>query len=149
MHQKWMEIALNEAEIAFQKGEVPVGAVVVLENELIGRGHNLVETLQDATAHAEMMAISMAVNALSSWRLNGATMYVTLEPCPMCMGAIHLARFDSLAYGAEDPRLGACGSKVDLTKLDAMRNPIAITGGICAEQSTALLQNFFNHLRRK
>lgn len=149
MQQKWIEIALSEAEIAFQKGEVPVGAVVVFEDEVIGRGHNLVETLQDATAHAEMIAISMAVNALSSWRLNGATMYVTLEPCPMCMGAIHLARFDGLIYGADDPRLGACGSKVDLAKLDAMRNPIAITSGICAEQSTVLLQKFFNHLRNK
>lgn len=149
MHIKWMELALAEAEKAYSKGEVPIGAVIVLDDEVIGSGHNLVETLQDPTAHAEMLAIAQAVNAQSSWRLNDARLYVSLEPCPMCFGACHLARISNIIYGADDPRLGACGSKVDLTNLDAMSSPISLEKGILAEQSRALIQQFFKELRAR
>lgn len=149
MHETWMQLALAEAAKAQQKAEVPIGAVIVIDDEVIGRGHNLVETFGDPTAHAEMLAITAAAQAHGSWRLNGARLYVTVEPCPMCMGAIHLARLDALIYGAADPRLGACGSKVDLRNLDAMRVPISVTDGVLADRATALLQAFFKSLRQQ
>ncbi len=149
MSREWMDEALIEAQKAFEKGEAPIGAVVVQDEEIIGRGHNLVETFQDPAAHAEMLAITAASNHLLSWRLNDAEIYVTLEPCPMCMGAIHLSRMKRLFFGAKDQRLGACGSKVDLTGLDAMRKPIEIENGLRAEEATALLQIFFQKLRQK
>src|SRR5574341_1808059 len=101
-HDYWMQHALKEAEKALEKNEVPIGAVVVMENRIIGRGHNLVETLQDPTAHAEMVAITAAANTAASWRLEGATLYATVEPCSMCSGAILLSRISTLAFGTED-----------------------------------------------
>src|SRR4030067_3474648 len=97
--QKWMKEALKEAKVAFSKKEVPIGAVVVYEDQIIGRGNNQIESLNDATAHAEILAITAASNALNSWRLSGATLYVTVEPCIMCAGAISLARLDRVVFG--------------------------------------------------
>jgi len=147
MHQEWMKYALQEAEKAYERAEVPIGAVVVFENEIIGRGHNLVEAFQDPTAHAEMLAIAAATSAISDWRLEKARIYVTLEPCPMCFGAIHLARMEQIVFAARDPRLGACGSKLDLTKLDAMTKPIEIVSGVEEKASATLIQKFFASLR--
>jgi len=149
MQQKWMQDALREAKKAFAEGEVPVGAVVVYKDQVIGRGFNRVEALQSPIAHAEMQAIGAAANFLGTWRLNDAAIYVTLEPCPMCMGALHLARLSHLVYGASDPRLGACGSVVDLTRLQAMRPPLEVTRGVLADESRQLLQGFFQKLREK
>ncbi len=142
-HETWMEQAFREAEKALAKGEVPVGAVVVYEGRVIGRGHNLVETLQDPTAHAEMLALTAAANALASWRLNDAVLYVTLEPCPMCMGAVLLARVARLVYGARDARYGACGSIVDLAACKELNTGIDIVGGVMAARSSSLLRDFF------
>ncbi|MGQ9561605.1 MAG: nucleoside deaminase [Candidatus Oleimicrobiaceae bacterium] len=144
-----MEQAFREAEKASAKGEVPVGAVVVYEGRVIGRGHNLVETLQDPTAHAEMIALTAAANTLASWRLNGAALYVTLEPCPMCMGALLLARVSTVVYGAPDPRYGACGSVVDLANCKLLHTDIHLVGEVMAERSSALLREFFAQLRNK
>ncbi len=144
-----MAAALQQAQKALEKGEVPVGAVVIVENEIVGQGHNLVETFQDPTAHAEILAIQAAASRLGSWRLNDAALYVTLEPCPMCFGAMHLARIPLVVFGAADPRLGACGSAVDLRNLNAMITGMQVIPGVMAEDARQLLQNFFQHLRDK
>ena len=108
----WMRAAYEEALLAREEGEVPVGAVVVLDNRIIGRGHNRTEALQDPTAHAEMLAVTAAANTLGSWRVEGASLYVTLEPCLMCSGAIFLARIERLVYATPDPKRGAVGSVI-------------------------------------
>ena len=144
-----MEQALREAEKALEKKEVPVGAVVVYQNKIIGRGHNQVENLQDPTAHAEMLAITAAANYLSSWRLEGTTLYVTLEPCPMCAGAIILARIQKLIYGASDPRMGACGSAFNILQNRSLNHRISIVSGILESRCREILQGFFKNLRRK
>jgi len=144
-----MEQALREAEKALEKKEVPVGAVVVYQNKIIGRGHNQVENLQDPTAHAEMLAITAAANYLSSWRLEGTSLYVTLEPCPMCAGAIILARIQKLIYGASDPRMGACGSAFNILQNRSLDHRISIVSGILESRCREILQGFFENLRRK
>ncbi|RMD99557.1 MAG: nucleoside deaminase [Calditrichaeota bacterium] len=144
-----MQAAIEEAKKALAKGEVPVGAVVVADGEIVGAGHNMIETFQDATAHAEMIAMNAASSRLGTWRLDDCTIYVTLEPCPMCMGAIHLARIPRLVFGARDPRLGACGSAVDLRQLKAMAPPVDVKEGVLADTSRELLQKFFDNLRNK
>ena len=113
--ERMMRQALAEAELALEVDDVPVGAVVVYEGKIIGRGHNQREQLQDPTAHAEMIALTAAASALGLWRLEGCTMYVTLEPCTMCAGAIVLARIERLVFGAEDSKTGACGSVLKTT----------------------------------
>src|SRR3989304_1760430 len=122
LDQKWMKEALKEAKLAFSKKEVPVGAVVVHEEQIIGRGHNQIESLNDATAHAEILALTAASNALNSWRLSGATLYVTVEPCIMCAGAISLARVDRLVFGAPDPKKGGVVSLYKLLEDDRLNN---------------------------
>jgi tRNA(adenine34) deaminase len=144
-----MQYALREAERAAGRGEVPVGAVVVVGNQIIGRGHNLVETLQDATAHAEMISITAAAGSAGSWRLDGATLYVTLEPCPMCSGAILLSRVSSVVYGAADPRFGACGSVTNVIASNPFGTTIDVVRGIMETQSQAMLQEFFQKLRQR
>ncbi|MCH7681867.1 nucleoside deaminase, partial [candidate division KSB1 bacterium] len=109
-HESWMEQAYQEAEKALEKDEVPIGAVVVSDGMVVGRGYNMVETLQDPTAHAEVIAITAAANCRNSWRLEDATLYVTKEPCPMCAGAIYLSRIQQVVFGVSDSRMGACGS---------------------------------------
>ena len=148
-HEHWMQFAIREAEKALTKGEVPIGAVVVMENRIIGRGHNLVETLQDATAHAEMLAITAAAGTAASWRLEGATLYVTVEPCPMCSGALLLSRISGLIYGTEDARFGACGSVSNVIGTNPFGPPIQIATGVKRAECQGLLQEFFKKLRQK
>lgn len=142
-----MQHALNEASTAAENGEVPVGAVIVHKDHIIGRGANACERLQDPTAHAEMIAITAATETLGNWRLEDCDIYVTLEPCPMCIGACLNARIRSVFYGACEPKAGACGSVVDLGNLQTYNHTLHVEGGILAEESSALLKAFFKQLR--
>jgi tRNA(adenine34) deaminase len=144
-----MHAALREARASAAADEVPVGCVVVREGMIIGRGHNQTERLQDATAHAEILAIGAASNALQSWRLNECTMYVTLEPCAMCAGAIILARLGRLVYGARDPKAGACGSVLDVIHETRLNHRVPVTEGVLAEEAGDLLREFFAKKRRR
>jgi len=148
-HEKWMEQAFCEAEKAFQKKEVPVGAVVVFEDRVIGRGHNLIETLQDPTAHAEMIAITSAANYLGTWRLEDTVLYVTLEPCPMCAGAIINSRIPQLVFGTFDPRFGACGSVSNVLIENGMNMEIDVIPGILQARCESILKEFFKKLRNR
>jgi tRNA(adenine34) deaminase len=143
----WMREAVTEAEKALHKGEVPIGAVVVLDNKIIARSHNLVETKHDATCHAERLAISQASKAISNWRLNNASLFVTLEPCTMCIGAMILARVKALYFGCLDPRQGAAGSLFDLSDYPAMPHTVEVYGGILEEECRKLLEKFFKNIR--
>jgi tRNA(adenine34) deaminase len=145
--EAFMMQALAEADLAEEKGEVPVGAVIVHAGRLIGRGHNLREGLNDPTAHAEMIAITAAAEALGSWRLGGCTLYVTLEPCVMCAGAIVLARIDRLVYGADDPKAGACGSLYSVPTDERLNHRFEVVGGVLADQAADRLQRFFARQR--
>lgn len=146
-HERWMREALKEARHAVALGEVPVGAVVVCGDQLIGRGHNRVESLHDATAHAEVLAIGAASEQLGEWRLAGATLYVTLEPCTMCCGALLLSRVDRLVYGAPDPRAGGVVSTARLLHGNPYRHAIEIVGGVLGDECSALLTEFFRARR--
>ncbi len=148
MHEKWMALALDEARLAAESSEVPVGAVIVSNGEVIAKAHNLCETNRCATAHAEVLAIEDASRKRSSWRLSDCTLYVTLEPCPMCTGAAINARIPRIVFAAKDPRAGACGSLVNLPSYPLEVCP-EITGGILQEESLTLLRNFFEKMRRK
>ncbi len=145
---RWMQRALAQARCAAELGEVPVGAVVVLQNELVAEAHNLRETSKDPLAHAELLAIAQAARALGRWRLSGCTLYVTLEPCPMCAGAVVNARLDRLVYGAADPRSGAAGSLCNLVQDSRLNHRAELWGGLCAEESAQLLRQFFSLRRR-
>ena len=142
-----MREALKLAREARAAGEVPIGAVVVLDDRLLGKGKNQIETLGDPTAHAEILAIGAAANALGEPRLTGATLYSTLEPCIMCSGAIVLARLDRVVYGAEDPRAGACGSLYDIPRDPRLNHRAVVLGGLLADEATFLLRSFFDDLR--
>ncbi len=145
----FMRMALQEARAASDEGEVPVGAIIVHEGRVIGRGHNACERLQDATAHAEIVAITAASQALGSWRLEACTLYVTLEPCPMCMGACLNARVPRVVYGAFEPKAGACGSVVDLRAPPGYNHRIEATSGVLGSESAMLLKSFFRALRER
>ncbi len=142
-----MEAALAEARAAASDGEVPVGAVVVYEGRVIGRGRNRTESAQDPTAHAEILAIGAAAQALKSWRLDGCSLYVTLEPCHMCAGAIVLARIDRLVYGARDPKAGACGSLAMVPQDLRLNHRAEVIPGLLAEECGAVLEAFFRGRR--
>jgi len=146
--QRFMEAALAEARAAASDGEVPVGAVVAWDGRIIGRGRNRVETTQDPTAHAEILAIGAASQTVKSWRLDEGTLYVTLEPCHMCAGAIVLARIPRLVYGARDPKAGACGSLSMVVQDMRLNHRAEVQPGIMAEECGALLENFFRTKRR-
>ena len=143
-----MREALKEARRAAAEDEVPVGAVVVKDGRLLGRAHNQRERLRDPTAHAEMVAITQAAEAVGSWRLDGATIYVTLEPCPMCAGALVNARMGRLVYGADDPKAGACGSLMDLANDARLNHRLPVTRGILAAECGGVLREFFRRRRR-
>lgn len=144
----YMEQALALARRAAALGEVPVGALVVKDGQVIGRGYNRRETDADATAHAEMLAIREACRSLEGWRLEGCTLFVTLEPCPMCTGAIINAHIDTVVYGCDDERAGCCGTAADLFALPYSHRPLVYRG--CREEECrALLQTFFRGLREK
>ena len=142
-----MQVALEEAEAAKSLGEVPIGAVVVHDGEIIGRGHNLRETSNDPTTHAEMIAIRMAAEKIGHWRLLDTTLYVTLEPCVMCMGAIILARIPRLVYACRDPRAGAVGSIYDFAQDERFNHKVEVTEGVLGEDCSQLLSGFFQALR--
>jgi len=143
-----MRAALREARESLARDEVPVGCVIVHDGLVIGRGHNQVESLQDATAHAEVLAIGAASNALGSWRLHECTLYVTLEPCSMCAGAIVLARLGRLVYGAADPKAGACGSVLDVIGETRLNHRVPVTREILAGECGELLRDFFRKRRK-
>lgn len=145
--KEFMQMALDVAKEAYRAEEVPVGAVLVKEGEIIARGNNQRERLQDPTAHAEILAIRAAAEVMGSWRLTDTTMYVTLEPCAMCAGAIIQARITRLVFGTHDPKAGACGSICDLTNETRFNHHVIVQSGILAEDCRHLLQQFFQHLR--
>ncbi len=147
IHQEWMKQALREAEKAFEQDEVPVGAVVVYDGKIIGRGHNQIERLKDPTAHAEMIALTAAAGHLQSRRLDKCTMYVTLEPCPMCAGAIVLARIPTLVFGAFDPKAGACGTLYNIVEDRRLNHRVHVVPGVCDKESEELLRGFFGRVR--
>ena len=142
-----MEEALRQARKAVAKGEVPVGAVLVVEGKIVTRAHNQVEELKDATAHAEMLAVTAAAGELDGWRLTEATVYVTKEPCPMCAGALVLSRVKRVVYGATDPRMGAAGGAMNLLQFAGMNHQCEVTGGVRAEECRDLLKEFFQAKR--
>ena len=144
----FMGEALRQAIRAAEAGEVPVGAVVVREGRVIARAYNQVELLKDATAHAEMLAITQAEQAVGDWRLNDCTLYVTKEPCPMCAGAIVHVRFARIVFGASDAKGGAAGSALNLLQFPGLNHRCDITGGVRGEECAALLKSFFAEKRR-
>jgi tRNA(adenine34) deaminase len=146
-NEQWMELALREAQKAFDEDEVPVGAVVVCDNKIIGRGYNQIERLQDPTAHAEMIAITAAANHLESRRLAECTLFVTLEPCPMCAGAIVQARIPTLVFGAYDPKAGACGTLFNIVQDKRLNHQPHVISGVCDRESEELLKGFFGRVR--
>ena len=143
----WMGKAIAQARRAEAIGEVPIGAVVVKDGAVIARGHNLRESNQDPSAHGEMIAIRRAAAKLGSWRLTGATLYVTLEPCTMCMGAVILSRLDRVVFGSFDPKGGAAGSLYDLSNDARLNHAVQLTPGVRGEETSVLLSNFFSALR--
>ncbi len=145
--EQFMRLALAEAAAAAREDEVPIGAVIVRQGRVIGRGRNACERLHDATAHAEILAISAAGQALDSWRLEGCTLYATLEPCPMCMGACLNARVQRVVFGAPEPKAGACGSIVDLRAPAGYNHALQVTGGVLAAESGQAMKDFFRALR--
>ncbi|MBE0576406.1 MAG: tRNA adenosine(34) deaminase TadA [Desulfuromonadales bacterium] len=147
MDQKFMQAALDEAAAARNLGEVPIGAVIVLDGEIVARGHNLRETSNDPTSHAEMVAIRQAARHIGHWRLLETTLYVTLEPCVMCMGAIILARIPRLVYACRDPRAGAVGSIYDFARDERFNHKVEVTEGVLGAECSELLSSFFRQLR--
>jgi tRNA(adenine34) deaminase len=144
----FMQQALREACQALQAGEVPVGAVVVHQGQIIGRGYNRVESRQDATQHAELIAIRQAARRQGGWRLEGCQLFVTLEPCAMCAGAITWSRVARVVYAAADPKAGACGSVLQVLGNPRLNHRPRIEAGLLALESSKLLQGFFRRLRR-
>jgi len=147
--RRWMKLALRQAELAFDKGEVPVGAVVVQGAQVVGRGHNMVETLKDPTAHAEVIAITAACETLGTKWLKGCTLYVTLEPCPMCAGALVWARLDRLVFGAFDAKAGAASTLYNIPQDPRLNHQMEIISGVEAEDAAGLLQAFFQQQRKQ
>jgi tRNA(adenine34) deaminase len=145
--EQWMELALEQAVRAREESEVPVGAVVVFEGELLALGRNLREQEQDPLAHAEVVALRQAATRRRSWRLNGCTLYVTLEPCAMCAGALVNARVSRLVFGADDPKAGFCGSLGDLTRDPRLNHRLEVTAGVLASECGRLLREFFAERR--
>jgi len=147
--ERFMYEALKEAEKAFAADEVPVGCVIVHDGVIIGRGYNRTESLQDPTAHAEILAITSASENVGSWRLSGCTVYCTIEPCAMCAGALVLARVERLVYGAPDPKFGACSSIFNIVQSKKLNHRIALSTGILKNECASLMQEFFKKKRGK
>jgi tRNA(adenine34) deaminase len=145
--ERYMRAAIDAAKIAEENGDVPIGAIIVHQNQIIGKAYNQKEQLKDPTAHAEIIALTQAAAALHSWRLNGCAMYVTLEPCPMCAGALVLARIDRLVYGCDDPKLGACKSLYNIVQDHRLNHRLEVTFGVLARECSQLLQDFFKQRR--
>jgi len=147
--EEWMRVAIEEAKKAEALVEVPIGAIVVHQGQIIGRGHNLRETTQNATTHAEMIAIQEACKAIGSWRLEETQLYVTLEPCPMCSGAMILSRVKEVYFGAYDPKGGTAGTLMNLLEDERFNHQAEVEGGILEEECGELLSVFFRNLRAK
>jgi tRNA(adenine34) deaminase len=143
----FIKLAIEQAKIAEENGDVPIGAVIVYKNQIIAKAYNQREQLQDPTAHAEIIALTQAAAYLENWHLNGCTMYVTLEPCPMCAGALVLARIDRLVYGCDDPKTGACKSLYNIVQDERLNHRLEVTSGVLEEQCREQLQNFFEQKR--
>lgn len=146
--EKYMQMALVEAQKAFDLGEVPIGAVVVVNNEVVATGHNMREKWHDATAHAEIIAIKAACEKLERWRLTGATLYVTIEPCPMCAGALVMSRVDRVVYGSADSKAGGVESIFNIVNNQALNHRLAVTEGVLGEDCRSLMKRFFRERRR-
>jgi len=142
-----MKMAIEQAKIAEENGDVPIGAVIIYKNRIIAKAYNQREQLKDPTAHAEIIALTQAAAFVESWHLNGCTMYVTLEPCPMCAGALVLARMDRLVYGCDDSKTGACKSLYNIVQDERLNHRLEVTSGILAEDCSKLLQDFFQRRR--
>ena len=147
--EAYMALAIEEAKKAAALNEIPVGAIIVLEDRVIARGYNKRETAKDATLHAEIVAIQEACKVLKRWRLAGATMYVTLEPCPMCAGAIVMSRIARVVYGAVDSKAGACESLFNIVNNKNLNHQVNITAGVCEEECKNILQKFFMSKRQE
>jgi tRNA(adenine34) deaminase len=145
--RRYMRAAVEAAKIAEQNGDVPIGAVIVHQGQIIAKAYNQREQLKDPTAHAEIIALTQAAAALETWRLNNCAMYVTLEPCPMCAGALVLARIDRLVYGCDDPKTGAVKSLYNIVQDDRLNHRLEVTAGVLTEECSALLQDFFARRR--
>ncbi|MBU1061385.1 MAG: tRNA adenosine(34) deaminase TadA [Candidatus Omnitrophica bacterium] len=145
----YMQEALREAKKAFDKDEVPIGAIIVHKTTIIGRAHNQIKMLKDPTAHAEMIAITQAANYLQNERLMGCSMYVTIEPCSMCAGAMVLARIENLVYAADDPKTGACGSIINILKHKKLNHRVKIKSGVLEQESGLLIKEFFKRKRER
>ncbi|MGH7256193.1 MAG: tRNA adenosine(34) deaminase TadA [Nitrospirales bacterium] len=144
---EYMQLALEQARLAPPLGEVPIAAVLVVDDQVVARVHNFREVWQDPTAHAEVVAIREAASRLGTWRLTGATLYVTLEPCSMCAGAVIQARISRLVFGAKDSKAGACGSVFDIPNERRLNHRVEVIGGVLEQESQELLQSFFRRLR--
>ncbi len=144
-----MDMALRQAQTAAEEGEVPVGAVIAHAGSVVGRGRNACERLQDPTAHAEMLAITAASETLGSWRLEHCTLYCTLEPCPMCMGACLNARIARVVYAAREPKAGACGSVVDLAAPPGFNHALEVIGGVGEQRAAWIMKEFFAAMRQR
>ncbi|MBN2019292.1 MAG: tRNA adenosine(34) deaminase TadA [Sedimentisphaerales bacterium] len=141
--EQYMRIALDQARIAEENGDVPIGVVIVHKGQIIAKAYNQREQLQDPTAHAEIIALTQAAAALENWHLNDCTIYVTLEPCCMCAGALVLARIDRLVYGCDDPKTGAVKSLYNIVQDSRLNHRVDVTSGILAEECSQILQEFF------
>ena len=144
-----MKLAFREAEKAYERGEVPIGAVVVNNGQIIGRWHNQCESLNDPTAHAEIIAITSAANTIKNWRLEGCILYVTKEPCPMCAGALINSRISALIFGMYDEKEGCCGSLYQLCYDPRLKHQLMVKGGIMESPCTLMIQEFFKKKRKK
>jgi tRNA(adenine34) deaminase len=149
LDKRFMQMAINQAAIAEENGDVPIGAVIVHEGRIIAKAYNERQQLNDPTAHAEIIALTQASEAIGSWRLHGCTIYVTLEPCPMCAGALVLARIDRLVFGTEDPKTGACGSLYNIVQDSRLNHQVQITSGVLMEDCKEQLQAFFQRRRQE
>jgi len=147
--ERYMQMALEQARIAEDNGDVPIGAVIVCGNQIIGKAYNQREQLNDPTAHAEIIALTQAAAAMENWHLNGCTIYVTLEPCPMCAGALVLSRMDRLVYGCNDPKSGACGSLYNIVDDERLNHRLEVTSGVLADECSQQLQEFFAKRREE
>lgn len=147
-HLFFMEEAIREAEKAAALGEIPIGAVVVCDGQIVGRGHNLREQEHDPTAHAEICALRQAGKTLGGWRLSGCTLYVTMEPCPMCCGALINSRVETVVFGAREPKFGSAGSQLNLLQFPGFNHNVRIVGPIAQERCSDLMKQFFAGLRR-
>lgn len=146
-YEHFMTMAFREAKEAFTKNEVPVGAVVVFEDKVVGRGHNLTESMHDATAHAEIVALSAAYQKFGDWRLENCWLFSTLEPCTMCAGAAVLSRIKTIVFGARDPKFGGCGSIFDIPTEPKLNHRIEVIGGVMESEISALMKEFFRQVR--